>query len=285
MVASLRFSCGVAATTVAGQGGGAMNFLRRAHFALLSRGAACFSLGVTGTIINAAAILLGGLLGLIWRGGFSRRTQEFVKFALGTAAVFFGVQLTWISLNGSFLSILRQLAIVILALMLGGLTGKLFRLQKASNCLGRYARERMAAAKPGVRGSFSDGFTTCALLFCVAPLATLGALTDGLSGYYSPLVVKATMDGMATLSFVAIWGWGAMLSALPVFAFQGTISLVVLRYAEPFLQSHGLVNPVNATAGLLIFCVGLLIYEARRIEVANYLPSLFYAPLVAWWLL
>lgn len=254
------------------------------HFALLTRGTACFSLAVTGTMINAAAILLGGLLGLTWRSGFSLRAQEYLKWALGTFAVFFGVRLTWISVNGPVLSILKQLAIVILALMLGKLTGKLLRLQKASNALGRHARERMAAAKPRAPNRFSDGFTTCALLFCVAPLATLGAVSDGLTGYYSPLVVKAAMDGLATMGFVAIWGWGAMVAALPVFAYQGTVSLLVLRFAEPFLREHSLVDPVNATGGLLIFCVGLLIYEARKIEVTNYLPSLLYAPLLAWWL-
>lgn len=240
---------------------------------------------MTGTIINTAAILLGGLLGLAWRHGFSRRTQEFVKFGLGTFAVFAGVRLTWLSLNGPCLGIVKQLALIVLALMLGRLVGQLLRLQRASNHLGRYARERLANAQPGGPGRFSDGFTTSALLFCVAPLATLGAITDGLSGYFSPLVVKAIMDGMATLSFVAIWGWGALLAALPVFAFQGTLSLLVLRYGEPFLRDHSLIHPVNATAGLLIFCVGLLIYEVRKIEVANYLPSLIFAPLLAWWLL
>lgn len=228
--------------------------------------------------------MLGGLLGLTWRSGFSRRTQEYLKFALGTFAVFLGVRLTWISVNGPFLSILRQLAVVVLALLLGSLTGKLLRLQKASNNLGRHARERMAAAKSDAPNRFSDGFSTCALLFCVAPLATLGAVADGLSGYYSPLIVKAVMDGLATMGLVAVWGWGVTLAALPVFAYQGTLSLLVLRFAEPFLREHGLVAAVNATGGLLIFCVGLLIYEARRIEVANYLPSLIYAPLLAWWL-
>jgi hypothetical protein len=240
---------------------------------------------VTGTLINVVAILLGGVAGLTLRRGIPPATQGWIKIALAVFTVFFGVRLTWISVNGSLWSILKQMLVVILALMLGKLTGQALRLQKTSNRLGHRARERMSAAKPGMPGRFGDGFTTCSLLFCVAPLAVLGAVSDGLSRYYSPLVIKAVMDGLATMGFVAVWGWGVTLAALPVLAWQGTISLIVMRFAEPLLREHGLVDSVNATAGLLVFCVGLLIFEARKIEVTNYLPSLLYAPLLAWWLL
>ena len=239
---------------------------------------------MTGTIINAAAILLGGVAGLTLRRGIPPATQGWLKIALATFTVFFGVRLTWISVNGPLWSILKQITVVIVALMLGKLTGQLLRLQKASNRVGQRASARMAAAKPGLPGRFSEGFTTCSLLFCVAPLAILGAVADGLSGDYSPLAVKAVMDGLATMGFVAVWGWGVTLAALPVLAYQGTVSLLVLRFAEPLLREHGLVDSVNATGGLLVFCVGLLIFEARKIEVTNYLPGLIYAPLLAWWL-
>lgn len=237
---------------------------------------------MTGTIINAAAILLGGLAGLTWRRGIPPATQGWLKIILATLAVFYGLRLTWLSVNGPALLILKQLAVVIVAMMLGKLTGQLLQLQKISNRLGQHARERMAAAKPDMPNRLGEGFNLCSLLFCAAPLAVLGAVQDGLGGYYSPLVIKATMDGLAAMGFVAVWGWRVTLSALPVLAFQGTISLLCLEYAEPFLRAHGLVDSVNATGGLLVFCVGLLIFEIRKIEVTNYLPSLLFAPLLTW---
>ncbi len=233
-----------------------------------------------GTALNVAGILIGGVVGLVRRKPFSPARESFFKVALGVFTVFYGLRLTWVSLNGSLWQILKQLLIAVLALMLGRLTGRLLHLQKMSNQLGREARERIAATKPADSGRLSDGFKTCAALYCAAPLAMLGALQDGLSGYYYPLAVKAVMDGLGTMGFALLFGWGVLLSALPVLAFQGTITLVCAQYLRPLLEAHGLVDSVNAVGGLLVFCVALLIFEIRRIEVTDYLPALIFAPLL-----
>jgi len=235
-----------------------------------------------GTVLNVAGILIGGVAGLAWRKTLSSAHESYVKVALGAFTVFYGLRLTWISLNGSFPQILKQLLIAVLALMLGRMTGRLLRLQKMSNRLGRDARERVAAAQPADPRRLSEGFKTCAALFCAAPLAILGAVQDGLSGYYYPLVVKAVIEGLATRGFVALFGWGVMLAAVPVLAFQGTITLVCAQFLKPMLETRGLVDSVNVTGGLLVFCVALVILELKRIELADYLPSLAFAPLLAW---
>jgi uncharacterized protein len=90
------------------------------------------------------------------------------------------------------------------------------------------------------------------------------------------------MDGLATMSFAALFGWGVILSAVPVLVFQGTITLVCAHSLAPFLQAHSLADSVNATGGLLIFCVALLIFEVRKVPVTDYLPSLVFAPLLTW---
>jgi uncharacterized membrane protein YqgA involved in biofilm formation len=202
---------------------------------------------------------------------------------LGALAVFFGLRLTWLSLNGSFGHVLKQILIVLLSLSFGSLTGKLLRLQKASNRIGNLTRERMARTNPQDPARFSDGFIVCSLLFCAAPLGILGAIHNGLlPDYIYPLAIKAVMDGLATMSFAAMFGWGVALSAVPVLVFQGTITLVCARSLAPFLQAHGLTDSVNATGGLLIFCVSLLIFEVRKVPVTDYLPSLIFAPLLTW---
>ena len=236
-----------------------------------------------GTYLNVAGILLGGMLGLASRKQLSAAHQHFFKVALGVLTIFFGLQLTWNSLNGSFLQILKQMAVLVLSLTLGKLVGRLLRLQKNSNRLGQFARDRMTRVKPGDAGSFTAGFSVCAALFCAAPIGILGAIHDGLSGYFAPLAVKAVMDGLAAMSFVAIFGGGVLLSAVPVLVLQGTISLACGRFLLPVLAHHNLVDSVNATGGLLIFCVALIIFEIRKIEVTDYLPSLIFAPLLTWW--
>ena len=111
-----------------------------------------------GTILNVAAILIGAIAGLMVKKQPSGATQSFFKVALGALTVYFGLRLTWLGLNGSFWQVLKQIGIVLLALMLGNLTGKLLRLQKTSNRIGQFARDRMAAATPDNPQRFSDGF-------------------------------------------------------------------------------------------------------------------------------
>lgn len=237
--------------------------------------------GMLGTILNAIGILIGGLLGLILKRSPSAVHQSTLKVLLGAFTVFFGLRLSWKSVNGSFSQVLRQLSIVVLALILGKLTGRLLGLQSLSNRAGQFAKARMEAIRPGTRGSDNDGFILATLLFCLTPLAILGAIQDGLSDYFQPLVIKAVVDGLSTMAFVLMFGPGTMLCVLPVVAYQGLISLAA-RSLEPALRSHGLVDPINAAGGLLIFCVALIILELKKIEVTNYLPALAFAPLIAW---
>jgi uncharacterized membrane protein YqgA involved in biofilm formation len=236
-----------------------------------------------GTIANVCGILAGGIAGLLRCKPLSPARESFFKVAIGAFTVYYGLRLTWLSVNGSFLQILKQLLVAIVALMLGKLMGRLLHLQKFSNRLGHAARERIVAAS-NHKTSPGDGFKACAVLFCAAPLGILGAAQDGLTspGYFYPLIVKGVMDGLATFGFVGIFGWGVILAALPVLAFQGSITLVCQHVIEPFLRARDLVDPVNAAGGLLVFSVALVILELKRIELADYLPALAFAPLLAW---
>src|SRR4030095_13049009 len=158
-----------------------------------------------GTILNAAGIVIGGLVGLVKRGGMSAANESFLKVVLAAFTVFYGLRLTWVNLNGPFLMMLKQVSIAVLAMILGRLTGRLLRLQQASNWICRMPRDRIAALKPNVPPSPGARFKTCAPLFCAAPLGILGAVQDGLSGYFYPLVVKGAMEGFATMGFVRLF--------------------------------------------------------------------------------
>lgn len=235
-----------------------------------------------GSIFNAAAILAGGVFGLARKKGLSRGQEAWFKILIGSSMVFYGLKLTWISLEGSVGRCLWQLAIVVLSMMLGKATGQLIRLQKASNQIGEFARQQFAALQPGQKPSFSVGLNTSAALFCAAPLGILGSVADGLGDYPAPLVLKGLMEGIAVIGFVQIFGWGAAVSALPVLALQGTITLLTSAFLLPWLEPLHLVQPLNATIGFLIFAVSLVVLELKRIELADYLPSLLYAPLLAY---
>jgi uncharacterized membrane protein YqgA involved in biofilm formation len=237
---------------------------------------------VTGAFLNTLGILLGGLFGLAQRAPLAARTQDFLRRALGAAAVFSGLRLVWLHVNGTFIAGAKQIFIALLAVTLGHWLGKLLRLQKISNRLGRHAGGLIAATSSGAPRKAADGFNACTILFCAAPLGLLGAVTDGLGGDYYLLAVKAVMDMLATASFMKIFGWQAALSAFPVYAFLGALTLACQFYARPLLAAHGLADSVNVTAGFIACVVALVIFEVRKVELANYLPGLALAPLLAW---
>ena len=234
-----------------------------------------------GTILNAAGILIGGIIGLTVTRQLSPARQFALKGILGLLVIYVGLKTTLTSLGGGLWPITKQLLIVVLALTFGRLTGKLLRLQSLSNRLGQYAKQKIAAAGGADAHRFSEGFITCTLLFCVGPMAILGAVQDGLAGQWQTLGIKAVMDGLATMAFVATFGWGAMMAVVPVVVYQGTLTLAA-KILEPFLQQHALMNSLNATGGLLVFCIALVILELKKVELADYLPSLAFAPLLTW---
>ncbi len=121
----------------------------------------------------------------------------------------------------------------------------------------------------------------CAALYCVAPLGIVGAVADGLSGYFYPLLIKGIMDGLATIGLARTFRWGPLLAAIPVLAFQGSITLLS-RIAGPWLGTGELLDAVSAVSGLLIFSVALVILQIKRIGLADYLPSLIFAPVLAY---
>lgn len=243
---------------------------------------------MTGAILNAAGIIIGGVVGLMRTTPLSAQSQAFFKLALGVFTTFYGLRLTWLSVNGPFPLILKQLAIAAMAVMLGKLLGRLLHFQNASNHLGRYARKLIENTKPDDPHRAGNGLNACAILFCAAPLGILGAVQDGLppasngSGYFYTLAVKGLMDGLAMTGFVVLFGAGAILAALPVFVFQVSITLACSLYAEPFLRTHGLLDSVNAVGGLIVCTVGLVIFEFKKVELADFLPSLVVAPLITW---
>lgn len=236
---------------------------------------------MTGTILNAAGILIGGILGLIFKRQPALSTQVALKNVLGLLTIFVGLKTTWDHVGGGFGLVLKQMTIVVLALGLGRLTGRLLRLQKGFNWLGNYAKERFSKVDPAHPPRWSEGFITCAVLYCAGPMAIPGAVLDGLSGHWQTLGVKALVDGLATMALVGTFGWGALAAAIPVVAFQGSLALGA-KFLAPHLQEPALMMSIHATGGLLVFCMAMIILELKKFEVADYLPSLAFAPLLTW---
>ena len=211
-----------------------------------------------------------------------RRRNEFFKVGLGVFTVFYGLRLTWLSLNGSLGQIRKQLLIAVLALMLGKMTGRLLRLQKMSNHIGREARDRIAALKPGDPGRLSDGFKTCAALYCAAPLAILGSVQDGLVR----ILLSAGGEGgdgwLGDAGLHAAVRLGGDACGAAGVGVSRDDHAGVRAVSPAILEAHGLVDSVNAVGGLLVFSRGAGDLRTEEDRAGRLPAGLIFAPLLAW---
>ena len=238
---------------------------------------------MNGALINAFGIVVGGAGGLAASKPIPASSALALKIILGVLTVWYGLKLTWVSLNGSLRQLFGELAIVLLAMGFGKMIGRLLRLQKYSNSIGRHATQTLTA--PAGPKRFNDGFLLATGLFCAGPLALLASVQEGLNGFSPVFFVKAGIDGLATYAFCERFGWGVILSAIPVLALENAL-IRGAQLLEPVLRARPgpVLDAINATDGLLIFCVAMIILGLKKIAVADYFPSLALAPLLTWWL-
>ena len=233
-----------------------------------------------GTAVNTGAILLGGLVGRLCSRQLGETAEGRLRVFLAALTVWVGLSLTWKSFHGGLGAIARQFIVLLAALMLGKWLGKKLGLQDGMNQLGAFAGKSFAAENRPEGARFNDGFVSGTIVFCLAPLAIIGAAVDGLDGNYRPLVIKAAIDGLAAISFAAKFGWGVLLVVIPVIAYQGAVTLLVATVV-PSLGGDD-VQAVNAVAGMLVFCVALIMLKLKRVALGDYLPSLAVAPALTW---
>ncbi|MFZ4497865.1 MAG: DUF554 family protein, partial [Candidatus Nanopelagicales bacterium] len=129
------------------------------------------------------------------------------------------------------------------------------------------------------RKRFVEGFVDASLVFCIGPLAILGALNDGLGLGIEQLALKSTLDGFASLAFAASLGWGVALSALSVGIVQGAFTILGALVGS--VLSAALIDAITATGGVLLIGVGLRLLKIKSVPVGDMLPALVVAPILA----
>ena len=223
---------------------------------------------MTGTAINVAAILAGTLIGVLAGGRLPEGLQRRVLAGLGLVTLVIGVDLAlaWRETNALY---------VLGAVLLGGLTGEALRIEARLAQLGDMIQRRESSA--GASSSrVSEAFFDASLLFCVGPLAVVGAIQDGLTGNYEALATKALLDGFASIALAATLGWGVALAAVSVLIYQGTLSLGATLF-EDVLKGEAL-DALTSAGGVLIIGISLKLLDVTDVKVGNFLPALLFAP-------
>ena len=262
-----------------------------------------------GTLINVLAVLAGSSIGVLIGDRLPRRTRDVVTDGVALVALMVAV------LDGASVldPALRRavgssapVLIVLGAILIGGISGSLLRIEDRLNAVGGVLQRRLARPRPvsdvvpdgglaeGVvegtlagagpagadaeRARFIEGFVTASLVFCVGPLTIIGSLQDGLGDGFSQLALKSVLDGFTSIAFAASLGWGVAAAALSVLVIQGSLTAVAAAIGG-LIPAAG-IAALTATGGLLLAGVALRLLRVRTLPVADLLPALVVAPLL-----
>ncbi len=220
-----------------------------------------------GTIVNGLAIIAGSLLGLFFSKGIPDRYKEIILSAIGLSVILIGVKSALVS---------DSLMVIIFSLVLGSLIGEGLKIEKQLAGLGDFLESRVAA-RSSDSSSFSRGFVTASLVFCVGSMAIVGSLESGLTGNHQTLFAKSVLDGVTSVIFASTMGLGVMFSSVAVFLYQGMITLTAV-FMKNFLVPET-IGQMTSVGGLLIMAIGFNMLKITTIRVGNMIPAIF-LPLV-----
>ena len=216
-----------------------------------------------GSLVNSAAIVLGGSIGLALKKGISDRLANAVMNALALCVLYIGV-------SGMLKG--ENILITILSMVAGTLVGDGLELDKKINQLGDTIENMVASPNEGV--SVSKGFVTASLLFCVGAMAIVGALQSGLTGNHDTLFAKSLIDGIASIVMASSLGIGVLLSAGLILVYEGGISLFANILAP--LLTDSVINEMTCVGSLLIVGLALNMLKLTDLKIMNYAPAVFF---------
>lgn len=238
-----------------------------------------------GTIVNIATVVAGTAIGAVAGRRFPESIRGTVMAALGLATAAIGVR-----------EILptTEFPLVLGAVLLGAVLGEALRIEAALHRVGDALQRRFAGrtmpidvdipetAEPlPAANRFGEGFVVSSLVFCVGPLTIVGSIQDGL-GDAELLLVKAALDGFASIAFAAVYGWGVAVSAATIAIVQGGIAL--LAGTLDGVLTDPMLDALGAAGGILLLGIALRLLDLKEVRVANLLPAVVLAPLfVRWW--
>jgi uncharacterized protein len=222
-----------------------------------------------GTLINTATVLVGGSVGLIIGDRIPDRIRTIVVQVIGLVTLGLGL---------SDVLKTHNMVFPLVGMVLGGIVGELLAIERRLEGLGEVIRRRFARNQEP--GKFVNGFVTATLLFCIGPLTILGAMQDATGETPQLYIIKGTLDGFMNVIFGAIYGVGAVFSALSVFVVQGSLTLG--GSALDNLLNDRMRIELFSAGGFAVMAIGLNLLEIKKIRLGSLLPGLVITPLLVW---
>lgn len=231
-----------------------------------------------GTIINTAAILAGGVLGMLFGRFLKESAQDTLSKVCGVSTLFIAISGAlegMMTVEGTSLTSGGAM-LIIGSLAIGAFIGELLNIEGAFERFGEWLKIKTGNAKD--RG-FVEAFVTASLTVCIGAMAIVGSIQDGILGDYSILATKAVLDLIIIMVMTSSMGRGCIFSAIPVAVFQGSITALA-GLVKPLMTDAALAN-LSLVGNILIFCVGINLVWGKKIKVANLLPAIVVAVIAA----
>ena len=232
-----------------------------------------------GTIVNTVAVLVGSVIGLLFKKAIPQRLSDTVFKGLGLCTIFIGI--TGIFQKGT------NTLVIIASVVIGAILGEALDLDKRINNLGKWI-ENKCKRDDDEKVSVAQGFVSASLLFCVGAMTIVGSLQSGLANDHTTLFTKSILDFVAAVIFASSLGFGVIFSALFVFAYQGVLSFgsylvgsMFSASADTLLHSSQLtdfmvtVNSMNCVGYIIIIGLALNMLGVTKLKVMNYVPAIF----------
>jgi uncharacterized membrane protein YqgA involved in biofilm formation len=216
-----------------------------------------------GTIVNAAAVLAGGVMGLLLKGRLTDRLTDSLVKALGLCVCIIGI-------SGA---VKGDIMMLVVSMAAGTLLGEIINIDGALNRFGGWVQKKLSRGNS--ESSIAEGFTTATLLFCVGAMAIVGSIDSGLKNDHSILLAKSLLDGVSAMIFASALGAGVLLSGAAVLVYQG--SIVLLAGSLRSFMSEAFITQLSAVGSMMILGIGLNLVLGTKIKAANMLPALLIA--------
>ena len=212
-----------------------------------------------GTIVNSIAIIIGALLGIIIKKGIKEKYKSTIMDGIGLSIMIIGIM-------GGIKT--DNIVLIIASIVVGSIIGEIIDIDYKLEKLGHNMEMKFGKGD----SNFSKGFVTASLVYCIGAMAIVGALESGLTGNHETLFAKSILDGITAILFASTFGIGVAFSAIPVFIYQGIITL--LANSAKDLLTVNVINEMSAVGGILILAIGINLLGIKKIKVANMLPSI-----------
>lgn len=232
-----------------------------------------------GTLINIIAIVIGSTIGIGAGSRLTKKSLSLITDILGLITLLGAASALVPLWSSTFIDSLPKgstLLVILGAMLIGGLIGSALSLENRLDKFGETLRQKFKASSDG---PFIEGFVSASLLFVIGPLAILGSVSDGMSEGLDQLILKSSLDFFAAMAFASSLGWGVAASAIPVGIYQGVWTLIGL-FLGSVLQPYQ-IDAMTICGGLMLVGIGLRLLDIKKIAVANLLPALIIAPVIA----